>query len=53
MVEKVTFGQNSVGRISFKDERLPNQCYWCGRFTHDDKECPTWLQSKGSLTMEE
>ena len=25
--------------ISFKYERLPNLCYWCGRLTHDDKDC--------------
>lgn len=50
---RVTFGQNLDGWISFQYERLPNLCYWCGRFTHDDKECPTWLQSKGSLALEE
>ena len=50
---RVIFGQNSEGWISFQYERLPNLCYWCGRFTHDDKECPTWLQSKGSLALEE
>ena len=50
---RVTFGQNSKGWISFLYERLPNLCYWCGWFTHDDKECPTWLQSKGSLALEE
>lgn len=35
--------------ISFKCERLPYICYWCGKLTHSDKECPTWLKSKGSL----
>ena len=50
---RVTFGQNSKGWISFQYERLPNLCYWCGMFTHDDKECPTWLQSKRSLALEE
>ena len=25
--------------ISFKYERLPNICYWCGCFDHDDKDC--------------
>ena len=49
----VTFGQNSEGWIYFSYERLPNICYWCGRFTHDDKECLVWLQSKGSIVVED
>jgi len=24
--------------ISFKYERLPNICYWCGRLEHDDRD---------------
>ena len=47
----VTFRQNSEGWISFSYELLPNICYWCGRFTHDDKECSVWLQSKGSIAV--
>ena len=39
--------------ISFKYERLPNICYWCGRVTHDDKDCPLWLRSKCSLKLED
>ena len=50
---RVTFGKNSEGWISFSYERLPNICYWCGRFTHDDKECSIWLQSKGSIAVED
>ena len=38
--------------ISFKYERLPNICYWCGCFDHDDKDCDIWLNSEGSLTPE-
>ena len=38
--------------ISFKYERLPNICYWCGCFNHDDKDCEVWLNSEGSLTVE-
>ena len=38
--------------ISFKYERLPNICYWCGCFDHDDKDCEVWLNSEGSLTLE-
>ena len=39
--------------VSFKYERLPNLCYWCGRLTHNDKDCEIWLQSEGTLRPEE
>lgn len=39
--------------VSFKYERLPNICYWCGRLDHGDKDCPLWIQSKGSLTAKQ
>ena len=29
--------------VSFKYERLPNICYWCGRLTHDDRNCDLWI----------
>ena len=35
--------------VSFKYERLPNFCYWCGCFDHGDKDCDIWIQSKGTL----
>ena len=35
------------------NERLPNICYWCGSVSHDDKDCSLWLQSKGTLNLEE
>ena len=35
--------------IGFKYERLPNICYWCGRLTHDDKDCDLWIESEGTL----
>lgn len=43
--------QEEGGRVwmSFKYERLPNICYWCGRLDHDDKNCALWIESKGSL----
>ena len=50
---RITLGQNSDGWVSFTYERLPNICYWCGRFTHDDKECSVWLQSKGSMAVDD
>ena len=39
--------------VSFKYERLPNLCYWCGRLTHDDKDCDIWIESEGTLKLEE
>ena len=39
--------------ISFKYERLPNLCYWCGRLTHNDKDCELWIDSEGTLKLEQ
>ena len=36
-------------QVSFKYERLPNLSYWCGRLTHDDKDCEIWIDSEGTL----
>nr|POE98626.1 hypothetical protein CFP56_66598 [Quercus suber] len=37
------------GWVRFKYERLPNICFWCGKLTHSDKECPLWEKSKDNL----
>jgi hypothetical protein len=39
--------------ISFKYERLPNFCYWCGHVTHSDKDCPYWLRNQETLHLED
>ena len=39
--------------VSFKYERLPNLCYWCGCLTHVDKDCDIWIESEGTLRVEE
>jgi len=38
--------------VSFRYERLPIFCHWCGVLNHDFKECDLWLQSKGELRIE-
>ena len=45
----VTFENGTKTWVSFRYERLPNLCYWCGCLDHDDKDCEIWLQSEGSL----
>ena len=53
MVEKLLLEDGSVGRVSFKFERLRNICYWCGSLTHGDKDCDLWLDSEGTLYVED
>ena len=38
--------------VSFKYEKLPNFCYWCGKVSHIDKECKKWLAIRGTLTLD-
>ena len=49
----VSLGQGKEQWVSFKYERLPNICYWCGCLNHDDRDCKLWLDSEGSLKVEE
>ena len=49
----ITLAEGGKSWVSFKYERLPNLCYWCGRLDHDDKNCELWIQSKGTLKAEE
>ena len=36
---RVSLGQGKEIWVSFKYERLPNICYWCGCLNHDDRDC--------------
>ena len=38
--------------VSFKYERLPNLCYWCGCLTHADRDCELWIDSEGTMTSD-
>ncbi|XP_023897899.1 uncharacterized protein LOC112009795 [Quercus suber] len=49
----VSIGRDKEVWVSFKYERLPNICYWCGCFDHDDKDCEKWLNSEGTLTPDQ
>jgi hypothetical protein len=46
---KITLEDSSERWISFKYERLPNFCYWCGKVDHGDKDCSYWLANKHKL----
>ena len=35
--------------MNFRYEHLPNICYWCGKLTHGDRECPLWIRSRGTI----
>ena len=49
----ITLDNDVVHWVSFKYERLPNVCYWCGCLTHQDKYYEKWIDSEGSLSKED
>uniref|UniRef100_A0A7N2N0Z6 CCHC-type domain-containing protein n=1 Tax=Quercus lobata TaxID=97700 RepID=A0A7N2N0Z6_QUELO len=51
--QRMMFGPDSDGWVSFRYKRLPIFCYWCGRLTHDAKECDFWIHSKGTLNVQQ
>ena len=48
----VPLGREKEVWISFRYECLPNICYWCGCFDHDDMDCDIWLNSEGTFLQE-
>ena len=50
---KITLKGGTMGWVSFKYERLPSICFWCGYLTHREKDCEQWITSEGSLTVED
>ena len=32
---------------------MPNLCYWCGRLTHNDRDCELWIDNENTLTPEQ
>ena len=49
----VSVGQSTEKWVSFKYERLPNLYYWCSCLNHDDRDYEVWLDSEGSLKVQE
>lgn len=49
----ITLDDDKEHWVSFKHECLPNLCYWCGRLTHNDKDCEMWIDNEGSLQPED
>lgn len=49
----ISLGENKEHRVFFKYERPPTLCYWCGYLTHSDKNYKIWLDSEGTLTVEQ
>lgn len=49
----ITLEDGTEHWVSFKYERLTNLCYWCGCLTHDDRDCEVWIDSEGSLKLED
>ena len=49
----ISFDEGEEGWVSFKYERLPNICYWCRCLNHSDKDCKRWIESDGSLKVED
>ena len=46
---RITLRSGQVSWMSFKYKRFPNICHWCGKLTHTDRECPTWVRGKHTL----
>lgn len=50
---KIGLAKGGEGWVSFKFERLPNFCYWCGLLTHSKKDCSFWLKNQETLRRED
>ncbi|XP_075665196.1 uncharacterized protein At4g02000-like [Castanea sativa] len=49
----IALDDNREQWVTFRYERLPNLCFWCGCLTHSDKDCDRWIESEGMLAETE
>ena len=49
----VSFSDKKQVWVSFRYERLPNLCYWCGCLIHDDQDYKHWIESEGTLKIDQ
>ena len=49
----ITLENGSKHWVQFKNKRLPNLCFWCRHLNHANKNCQLWLQSKGTLIVDQ
>ena len=49
----VLLGNEEEVWVTFKFEKMPNFCYWCGMVSHNANECSIWLSNKGSLSLDQ
>ena len=45
---KIEIEEDSERWVSFKYEKLPNFCYWCGLVSHDEKDCEKRFMNRSS-----
>uniref|UniRef100_A0A7N2L677 DUF4283 domain-containing protein n=1 Tax=Quercus lobata TaxID=97700 RepID=A0A7N2L677_QUELO len=48
----ISLSHDEQSWVSFKYERLPNICYWCGCLNHVDRAYDLWIESEGNLMKE-
>ena len=51
--QKISLENGETGWVSFKYERLPIICYWCGCLDHADKDYDRWIESNGTPNPED
>uniref|UniRef100_A0A7N2N6F3 Zinc knuckle CX2CX4HX4C domain-containing protein n=1 Tax=Quercus lobata TaxID=97700 RepID=A0A7N2N6F3_QUELO len=50
---KISLKNGETSWVSFKYERLPIICYWCGCLNDANKDYDKWIESNGTLNPED